>query len=152
MWGAQGDQVAHPSRPAELLNVVAADQPTLGVPHHVDVLQAMVAQQTLDPRCDGARHVLDRKCVEATEQASKVDQIGAVSRPTEPCSEPADGVRGGEKAMQEKQRVFATVKGGVGVRKSHSRCSPAWLTGEHRNGRANAQTRPHAPSSPTVAR
>jgi hypothetical protein len=90
--------------------MVAADQTTLRVSYHVEVRQAMVAQQPLRPHRHGARHLLDRTRVEAPEEATEVHAIGAVAGPREPCGERAERVRRGEKAMQQEHRLLTAMK------------------------------------------
>jgi len=101
MGSAQRDEVAHPSGPVQLLNVVPSDQPALRVAYEIDALGRMIPKELLDPLGRDASQFLDRPRVEPAEEPAEVDVMGAVSRPTQSSREPADDARRGEETVQE---------------------------------------------------
>ena len=106
----QCDQMADTPGALQLLNIVAADQSTLRVADEIDALAAVFASELLDPFGHDASQLLDRPRVEAAEQPSEVDDMRAVSEPTESTPKPADEARCSEKAMYQEDGSLPAVR------------------------------------------
>jgi hypothetical protein len=106
---AQRDEMAYAAGAIQLLDVVPSDQSTLRVAHEIDSVAPVFASELLHPFGHDGSQILYGPCVEAAEQPSKVDVMGAVSQPTESTGQPAHDARCGEEAMHEQHCPFAAV-------------------------------------------
>jgi len=110
VWGAEGDETAHATRPVQPLDVVSSADAAFGVTDQIDPLTPVIVSQLLDPLGDHSGDVLDRPRVVTAEYAAEVDAMRAVPPPSEAPCQAAEDTRRGEEAVEEQDRSLTAVQ------------------------------------------
>jgi hypothetical protein len=107
---AQRDEVAYATSTLQLLNVVPSDQSALRVAHEIHALIPVFASKSFDPLGDDGSQFLYRPCVEAAEEPSEVDAMGAVAQRTESTRQRGDDARCRKETMHQEDRSLMAVR------------------------------------------